>query len=116
MQFRVLSDSWQMPFSIIISLIDDNDQRIVNSYEQLTYLSVRDCKIKYHIYLIYSTRPKNETNNYSIHIDIYEKISLIYRESFLFPIYFSFLPVHRLAFIIDISQNDTKNIRSCFNQ
>ncbi|CAF4405138.1 unnamed protein product, partial [Rotaria sp. Silwood2] len=56
-KFRVLSDSWSTLFAIIISLIDDSEERIIHSYEQFTYLSIRDCKIKFNIYLLYSTRP-----------------------------------------------------------
>ncbi|UJR12638.1 hypothetical protein I4U23_016813 [Adineta vaga] len=115
LQVRVLSDSWQIPFSIIILLIDNTDQRIIHSYEQLNYLSVKHCKMKYNIYLTYSTRPKDFKKNYSIHIDIYERISLTYRGSYLFPIYFPFLPVHRLALIVDIPQKDDKNIQTCSN-
>ncbi|CAF3237514.1 unnamed protein product [Rotaria sp. Silwood2] len=113
-KFRALSDSWSTLFAMIISLIDDTEERIINSYEQFTYLSIRDCKIKFNIYLLYSNRPKNLTNNYAIHIDIYEKASLTYRGSLLFPITFPFLPVYRLAFIADIPRND-KNIESCSN-
>ncbi|CAF4370898.1 unnamed protein product, partial [Rotaria sp. Silwood2] len=113
-KFRVLSDSWSTLFAIIISLIDDSEERIIHSYEQFTYLSIRDCKIKFNIYLHYSTRPKNETKNYAIQIDIYEKISLTYRGSLLYPIIFPFLPVHRLAYIADIPRNN-EDIQTCFN-
>ncbi len=108
-KFYALSNSLQIPFSIIISLIDDNDQRIIHSYEQITYLSIRHCQIKFNIYLIYSTRPKDPTRNYLIHIDIYEKISLNYRGSLLFPIPFPFLPVHRLSIIVDIPRSNDQN-------
>ena len=37
------------------------------------------------------------TRNYSIHIDVYEKISSAYRGSLLIPIKFAFLTVHRIA-------------------
>ncbi|CAF4392432.1 unnamed protein product [Rotaria sp. Silwood2] len=70
--------------------------------------------MKFNIYLLYSTRPKNQTKNYAIHIDIYEKISLTYRGSLLFPIIFPFLPVHRLAYIVVIPQNN-ENIQTCLN-
>ncbi|CAF2821896.1 unnamed protein product [Rotaria sp. Silwood2] len=113
-KFRVLSDSWSTLFAIIISLIDDSEERIIHSYEQFTYLSIRDCKIKFNIYLLYSTRPKNETKNYAIKIDIYEKISLTYQGSLLFPIIFPFLPVHRLAYIVDIPRIN-ENIQTCLN-
>ena len=113
-KFRALSDSWSTVFAIVISLIDDSEERIIHSYEQFAYLSIRDCNIKFNIYLLYSTRPKNQTTNYAIHIDIYEKVSLNYRGSLLFPILFSFLPVHRLVYIIDIPRNNEK-IQSCLN-
>jgi hypothetical protein len=111
-QFRAMSDSWQTPFAIVISLIDDTNERIVHSYEQFTYLSVKDCKIKFNVYLLYSTGRKNATKDYAIHIDIYEKVSLKYRGSLLFPVIFSFLPVHRLAFIVDIPRSND-NVQSC---
>ncbi|CAF4159051.1 unnamed protein product [Rotaria sordida] len=112
--FRVMSDSRSTLFAIIISLIDDSEQRIIHSYEQLSYLSVRDCKAKFNVYLVYSNRPKSQTRNYLIHIDIYEKISLNYRTSFLYPIKFPFLPVHRLAFIVTIPSSKDF-IESCSN-
>ncbi|CAF4097641.1 unnamed protein product [Rotaria sp. Silwood2] len=113
-QCQTLSDSWSTLFTIIISLIDHSEQRIIHSYEQLTYLSVRDCKIKFNIYLLYSNRPKSQIQNYSIHIDVYEKVSLDYRASFLYPIKFLFLPVHRQALII-IIPGLKETIKSCSN-
>ncbi|CAF1576537.1 unnamed protein product, partial [Rotaria sordida] len=65
MAFRVMSDSRSTLFAIIMSLIDDSEQRIIHSYEQLSYLSVRDCKAKFNVYLVYSNRPKSQTRNYS---------------------------------------------------
>ncbi|CAF1466728.1 unnamed protein product [Rotaria sp. Silwood1] len=113
-RFQAFSDSWSTIFAIIISLIDDSDERIIHSYEQITYLSIRDCKVKFNIYLLYATQPKDPTKNYAIHIDIYEKISLNYRGSLLFQLTFPFLPVHRLAFIVGIPQKNEK-IQSCSN-
>jgi hypothetical protein len=111
-QFQALSDSWRILFSVVISLIDDTDQRIVHSYEQFSYLPMRDCQIKFHHYLLYSTRPKNADKQYSVHIDIYETVSLAYRGSFLLPIIFPFLPVHRIAVQFDIPHNN-RSIESC---
>ena len=117
--FVYTSDSVQIPFIIIVSLIDDSDERIIHSYEQFTYLSIKHCQRKFNIYLLYSTRPKDETKNYSIHIDIYEKITLNYRGSFIKPLNFSFLPVHRLAFQLDIPRifDDIENCsdHQCIN-
>ena len=108
MKFRALSDSWQTVFAIVVSLIDDSYQRIVHSYEQFSYSLVENCQTKYHFYLVYATRPKDPLKNYSIHVDIYEKDSLKYRGSSLFPIHFGFLPVHRLTFFVDIPRTDDK--------
>ena len=92
-------------------LIDDSDERMIHSYEQVAFSSVRDCRTKFSMNLLYATRPKDSTKNYAIHIDIYEKISLAYRGSALFPVLFPFLPVHRLAFIVHIPRSDDKTQR-----
>ena len=111
-RFRALSNSWQTIFAIGILLIDQSNERMVHSFEQLTYLAMRDCKVKFNIYLLYATRPKNLSESYAIHIDIYEKVSLTYRASFLYPISFNFLPVHRLALMIDIPTR-MNDLRKC---
>ncbi|CAF2407179.1 unnamed protein product [Rotaria sp. Silwood2] len=60
-------------FQVIIMLIDE--QRQITSYhEQITYVPKRDCKTKFNIYLLYPDQPKNSSANYSIHIDIFDKI------------------------------------------
>jgi hypothetical protein len=111
-KFRAFSDSYQTLFAIIISLIDDGDQRIIHSYEQITYLSFSHCETKFNIYLLYATRPKNLTKQYRIHIDFYEKISLTYRGSVLLPVTFPFLPLQRLTFIVNIPRIDDKTSNS----
>ena len=111
-QFRSYSDSWQTPFIVIISLIDDSDERIIHSHEQLTYIPIPNCKTKYNIDLLYSIRPKNQSRKYSIHIDIYEKLSTLYRGSLLIPLSFPFLPVQRVAIILDIPHSD-HDLKSC---
>ena len=114
-QFRALSDSWQTLFAIVISLIDDSPERVIHSYQQINFFSMRDCKTKFSMNLLYSTRPKDPSKNYSIHIDVYEKISLAYRGSIFFPIPFSFLPVHRLAFVVHIPRSNDKS-QSCSDE
>ncbi len=75
-KFNATSDSIKIPFIIIVSLVDDSEERIIHSYQQFIYVPIYHCHTKFHAYLLYSTRPKNQTKHYSIHIDIYEKISL----------------------------------------
>jgi hypothetical protein len=112
LQFRSFADSWRTPFIFVVLLIDNSDERTIHSHHQLTYLPVRNCKTKYNIYLLYSTRPKNQSKIYSIHIDIYEKLSLSYRGSSLIPVLFPFLPVQRIAVQLNIPpMND--NFKSC---
>ncbi|CAF3941186.1 unnamed protein product, partial [Rotaria sp. Silwood2] len=112
MRFQALSDAWRIPFAILVSLIDDSDERIIHSYQQFTYLPMRDCQIKFNAYLLYSTRPKNHSKVYSIHIDVYEKNSMIYRGSLFLPLNFPFLPVHRVTVQLNIPSSH-KALKTC---
>ncbi|CAF4059386.1 unnamed protein product [Adineta steineri] len=112
MKLQTFSDSWQTPFTIIVSLVDDSHERIIHSYEQITYLPIQNCQTKFDIYLVYSTRPKNESKQYSIHIDVYEKFSLKYRGSLLVSIPFLFLPVQRIAVLLNIPHTSF-DFKSC---
>ncbi|UJR17035.1 hypothetical protein I4U23_003933 [Adineta vaga] len=111
-QFHATAYSRQIPFIIIISLIDDSNERLIHSSEQLNYLFLKDCQKKFNFYLLYSTRPKNLQNNYSLHIDIYERRTLTYRASFIKHLNHSFLPVHRLVFQFNIP-NSPDEIDNC---
>ena len=97
LRFQAFSDSRRTLFAVIVSLIDDSDQRVIHSYEQLTFLYVHHCHVKFNLYLLYSTRPKHVSAQHSVHIDVFEKSLLTYRGSLLIPITHSFLPVQRLA-------------------
>ena len=83
-------------------------REVIHSHEHLTYISLINCKTKFNVYLLYSTRPKDSKKQYAVHFDIYEKVTLKYRGSLLFPIQFPFLPVHRLAFLVQIPRSDNK--------
>jgi hypothetical protein len=63
-QTRIYSilDWWEKIFAIIILLIDDSDQGKVHSYEQIFYLSVKNCKTSFNIYLLYSTYSFKKTS------------------------------------------------------
>ena len=96
-----LSFEFRIPFIFIITL-RDNQQNLIESYDRIEYLYERDCKKKFNIYLLYSNRPKNTSINYSVRIDVFNKQTLEYRTSWLFPIKFSFLPVYRMAVQLQI--------------
>ena len=83
-------------FQVIILLMDEQGQ-ITPYHEQILYLPKDDCSKKYNIYLFYPDRPKNRSINYSIRIDLYDKIKLKYWSSWYLPIPFQFLPVNRIS-------------------
>ncbi|CAF4416480.1 unnamed protein product, partial [Rotaria sp. Silwood2] len=113
LQVQPSPESGPTPFALVLFLID-NEERAIHSHEQLTFIARRDCQIKFNIYLLYSTRPKNLTKSYSVHIDAYNKRSLDYRASWLVPLNFSFLPVHRTIVQIIIPR-PTNDDESCSN-
>ncbi|UJR12561.1 hypothetical protein I4U23_016737 [Adineta vaga] len=116
LKFQVHSDSRRTLFTFVVILIDnDNDQRIIYSYEQYTYFYQRDCSMKYNIYLLHPISSFLFSKNYSIHIDVYEKIGLTYRGSFFIPIKFSFLPVNRIATQLIIPRRN-HTTKTCSNQ
>ncbi|CAF2788306.1 unnamed protein product [Rotaria sp. Silwood2] len=115
LEINAPSKSRQTFFVLVISLIDDSVERIVHSYEQLSYLPIRDEYVKFNVYLLYCTRPKISTNQYAVHIDIYETATLHYRGSLLIPLKFPFLPVERITVQIDIPHKDDI-IQTCNNE
>lgn len=105
----IAQTSWRSVFAVVVILLDEN--QIIQSYEQIQYLSARDCDAKWNLYLLFLHRPKNiSISSYSIQIHIYNKETLAYQASWLFPLEFAFLPVIRKAIQITIP---TKPSRTC---
>jgi hypothetical protein len=98
-QIRATSD-WRSIFILFITLIDN--ERNIQSHDHIEYLPIRDCHAKFDIYLLYSTRPKNASKNYSVQIDAFEQSKFQYRASWIFPLQFPFLPVHRPSILLII--------------
>ncbi|CAF1145123.1 unnamed protein product [Adineta steineri] len=109
-QFRVGSD-WRTIFSILILLIDHEGK--VHSHDRVEYCPYRDCETKFHVNLLYSTRPKNNAKNYSVRIDVFDKLTLNYRASWVFPILFPFLPVYPLAVQLNIPISSVQPTEHC---
>ncbi|CAF1037002.1 unnamed protein product [Adineta ricciae] len=80
---------------IIIRLVDTTG--FIQSYEQITYVPVTHCNAKYNMYLLYHHRPKNTTENYTIYIDAYDKVDLLYLTSWIYPVKLKFMPVNRMS-------------------
>ncbi|CAF1222459.1 unnamed protein product [Adineta steineri] len=93
--YRTITDNIHS-FQLVIMLIDDQET-VYPYHEQITYVPKRDCQKKFNIYLLYPRRPKNLSSNYSIRIDIFNKITLTYWTSWHLAIPFQFLPVNRIA-------------------
>lgn len=95
----------QTRFSIIILLL--NQEHLIESYDFHAYLGIHECTLALVSYLLYSMRPKTQGHNYSVRIDIYENHHhLNYRGSWLFPLSFPFLPVHRVAVKLTIPPHE----------
>ncbi|CAF4328046.1 unnamed protein product, partial [Adineta steineri] len=115
LQFRDTTNSTQILYNIIITLIDSSNERIIHSSQQFNYYFKKHCQKKFHFYLLYSTRPKDSTKDYSIHIDFYDKLTLDYHGSIIKSVNYSFLPVQRLAFHLEFPYN-YENIFNCLDK
>ncbi|CAF0903799.1 unnamed protein product [Adineta steineri] len=101
-------------YAIIVTLIeDDNNGQEIHSYHQFTYESKTYCGRPADIYLLYTTRGKNNSKNYSIRIDAFDKSSLTYLLSWHLTIPFIFLPVNRLSTFLTIPIFRPSNSNYC---
>ena len=101
-------------FSIVSMLIDDNDeQRQIDAYDQSIYIVKESCTSKLNRYLLFPTRPKNLTKNYSIHVDAMEKNTMAYVGSWHLSIPFLFLPVNRINALLILSDQPVKMSSQC---
>ncbi|CAF4022619.1 unnamed protein product [Rotaria sordida] len=104
LQFRTQSITVSpIIFQFIIMLIDEQGN-IASNYEQITYMPAHDCNRKFNIYLLYPHRPKYSSRNYSIRIDLFDKLTLDYWTSWYLPIPFQFLPVNRISAQLNIPE------------
>ncbi|CAF4191250.1 unnamed protein product, partial [Adineta steineri] len=85
-------------YAIVVMLIeDDNDRQEIHSYHQFTYVPLEHCGQPVNLYLLYSKRGKNNSKNYSIRIDAFNRDSLTHLMSWHLTIPFVFLPVNRIS-------------------
>ncbi|CAF1308871.1 unnamed protein product [Adineta ricciae] len=98
-------------FQIIIMLMDESEN-ILSTHEQVTFVPIRDCNTKFNIYLLYPHRPKYIFKNYSVRIDIFNKINLTYHASWYPSIPFQFLPVNRISTELFIPESSYQ-MKSC---
>ncbi|CAF1473302.1 unnamed protein product [Adineta steineri] len=110
LQIRLSSDLRSV-FIFFISLFDN--EKNIQSYDYIEYLPMRYCRSKFNIYLLYSTRPKNLSEIYSVQIDAFNQLGLKYRGSWIFPLRFSFLPVHRLSVLLRVPFSAMEPVHRC---
>ncbi len=109
---QVGATEWRSPFRIFIILVDQTTET-VQSYDHITYLSMRDCHHKYNINLLYLSRPKAINHTYYVRIEVFEAIKLQYRASWFYSIDFPFLPVYRLAIQLTMFSHQSSLINRC---
>jgi hypothetical protein len=99
-------------YAILLTLIDN--QKLIHSYEQLTYIPTQNCDIKFNLYFLYNSRPKDLSKNYSIHIDVYDRIHVSYYNSWTIPIRLVFLPVNRISVHMIYSITSNRSYQTMF--
>ncbi|CAF5019283.1 unnamed protein product, partial [Rotaria sp. Silwood1] len=107
--------NWRIVFSLILTLVTDDEQQSINSEKQIDYLAFRDCNASFDLYLLYASRPKDVAKNYSIKIDAFIKqhTSTVYYASWHYPIPFIFLPVNRMSLLIFIPLTRATSLQQC---
>ncbi|CAF1318013.1 unnamed protein product [Adineta steineri] len=101
-------------YAIVVILIeDDNGRQEIHSYHQFTYVPVKYCGKFVNLYLLYSKRGKNNSKNYSIRIDAFNKDSLTYLTSWHLTIPFVFLPVNQISAFLTLPISRTFDPKHC---
>ncbi|CAF1409418.1 unnamed protein product, partial [Adineta ricciae] len=98
---------------VIFAKLVDDDLQDIHSYGQFLYVSQSSCKNPFDKYLLYSSKPKNISKTYSIHIDAYDKNSTQYLASWLYRVPFLFLPVNRLNILLTLDSQRRMSPSSC---
>ncbi len=65
----------------------------MSNHEQISFIPARDCGTKCNLYLLYPNRPKHNSSNYSIRIDLFDKIILDFWSSWYLIIPFQFYSI-----------------------
>jgi hypothetical protein len=103
---RLTSNDRYATYAVVSMLMDDtNERQQIHAYDQFVYIAKHSCSMKLNRYLLFPSRPKNISQNYSVRIDIFEKNAITYVGSWHFPITFLFLPVNRLSIALNLSNH-----------
>ena len=110
LQVQVRSN-WREGLTLVLRLIDAEQE--LQSSDHVEYLPIRDCQKKFHLVLLFATRPRNHSRNYSLRIDAFYRSTLTYWASWTFPVRFLFLPVYPLAVLLRIPRADQTVLDVC---
>ena len=100
-------------YSIVITLINDDERQEIHSHEQFILTATQYCGEIFMTDLLYATRPKNDTTKYSLRIDVFNKVSLAYIASWHFSIRFLFLPVTSLIPALNMPSHRVLHLSNC---
>ena len=117
MTIRLTSDDQHATYVIVSMLMDDsNERQQIDAYEQFIYIAKESCSMTLNRYLLFPSRPKNISRNFSVRIDVFEKNAITYVGSWHFPIAFLFLPVNRLGIALNLSNHQLQHSSNCSNK
>ena len=113
---RLTSNDRYATYAVIVMLMDETDQQHrIHAHHQFVYIAKQSCSMKLNRYLLYPSRPKNISRNYSVRIDIYKKDAMEYIGSWHFTVAFLFLPVNRLSVALSLSNHRLQCSSNCLN-
>ncbi|UJR07365.1 hypothetical protein I4U23_011651 [Adineta vaga] len=114
LSLKLMTNNYTGIFIIIGTLIDEENERKINSYSKIMYYPREDlCPFNYNMYLLFINRLKNQTKKYIVQIDVYELISLTYLASWYLKIPFLFLPVNRLSAQLVVPTDRIRTSNKC---
>ena len=93
-------------YAFVLRLLDDDS--VVHSSEQFSYITTFNCDWKHNFYLHYRSAEKDLTKNFTVRLDAFEKRNLSYVASWSFAIVNLFLPVNRLSVHLTIPSHSPK--------
>ena len=114
---RLPSGDRHATYAVVSMLMDNSDERQqIVAYDQFIYIAKESCSVKLNRYLLFPSRPKNISRNYSLRIDVFERNTMTYVGSWHFPIAFLFLPVNRLGIALNLLNHLLQYSANCSNK
>ena len=111
---KVRSLNASIIYAIIVTLIDDSDDhQEINSYHQFSFRISSTYRDSINAYLTYLTQPNNSSKNYSVRIEVFNRISLTYLASWHLTIPFSFLPIYHMTITLYIPTQSAITPKNC---